>query len=650
MKDEYKKLLLELKQNIENSKKRYEGVVEGLVGFRVGFLKVSGLRSSIVIPPLEMDRVLPGDRVKVVVSQVNGKDSLVIEELIETNLTNFTGSFFEDKTGCYIIPDVVGLNKKIRVPKSYTKNAKNNDFINVEILEHPFKNKKAKAKVTDIIAKADSDFIEVKYTLFKNKIPDEFSYSALKELEIFDESFVKDKGAERLDLRHIPFVTIDSEATHDMDDAIYVEYKDNQWKLFVAISDTSEFIIEGSNLDIEAKNRTSSVYCLGKSIPMIPQRLSSDLCSLIENQERLAIVCEMDFNESGEMVKSNFYEAFVMSKAKMNYNEVEDYINGDDTFAEKYGELSKVVFNLYHLHNLLKKNREINSVLQEYGDDFKIILDANKKIKDIQKMELKTSQKMVEECMVITNISAAIFLTKNYDEGIYRIHDGIKENKVNEVKSLLEKHYPSFDASLLFSLEGFKKVMEMLSNDESENGLRIKKIILNNMKKSRFNKKQLGHFCMGFEEYTYFTSPIRRYVDIVVHRLIKSSLNKEDYDYNIDIQLINENVAKISKSSKEVENWLKSQYLDKHFKGKVFTAMVTSIENSALRFKLTENGIDGTYLITKDIKNSDGFNVNRFEQKLFIDDKEINILQNIEVEYDRFDFINKTIIFKNLVI
>lgn len=650
MKEEYKKLLLELKQNIENSKKRYEGVVEGLVGYRVGFLKTQELKSSIVIPPLEMDRVFPGDRVKVIVSQVDGKDTLVIEELLESKLKTFTGSFFEDNTGSYIIPDVVGLNKKIRIPKSYTKNAKNSDFINVEVIEHPFKNKKAKAKVTDIIAHSDSDFVEVKYTLFKNKIPDDFSYSALKELEIFDENFIKDKGAERLDLRHIPFVTIDGEATSDMDDALYVEYKDNQWKLFVAISDTSEFIIEGSKLDSEAKNRTSSVYCLGKNIPMIPQRLSSDLCSLIENKERLAIVCEMDFNENGEMVKSNFYEALIMSKAKMHYNEVEDYLNGDDSFSEKYGDLAKVVFNLYHLHNLLKKSREINNVLQEYGDDFKIVLDLNKKIKDIQKMEYKTSHKMVEECMVITNISAAMFLTKNYDEGIYRVHDGIKENKVNEVKLLLEKHYPNFDTSLLFSLEGFKKVMEMLSNDENENGLRIKKIILNNMKKSHFNKKQLGHFCMGFEEYTYFTSPIRRYVDIVVHRLIKSSLRKEDLIYNIDIQSINENVSKISRSIREVENWLKAQYLEKHFKGKVFTAMVTSIENSAIRFKLIENGIDGTYLITKDIKKSDGFNVNRFEQKLFINEKEINILQNINVEYDRFDFINKVIIFKNLTI
>lgn len=650
MKEEYKKLLLEVKQNIENSKKRYEGTVEGLVGHRLGFLKTPELKSSIVIPPIEMDKVFPGDKVKVLVSQLNGQDNLTIEELIETKLNTFTGSFFEDETGSYVIPDVVGINKKIRIPKSYTKKAKNNDFINVEILEHPFKNKKAKAKVIDIITPADADFVEVKYTFFKNKIVEDFSPESLKELEIFDEAFIKEKGAERLDLRHIPFVTIDGESTNDIDDAIYVEYKDNQWKLFVAISDASEFIIEGSKLDMEAKNRTSSIYCLGKNISMIPQRLSSDLCSLMENKERLAIVCEMDFNENGEMVKSNFYEAFIMSRAKMNYNEVEDYILGDNNFVEKYGNLSKVIFNLYHLHNLLKKNRELNNVLQEYGDDFKIVLDINKKIKDIQKMEYKTSQKMVEECMVITNISAAIFLTKNYEEGIYRVHDGIKENKVSEVKLLLEKHYPDFDASLLFSLEGFKKVMEMLSNDENENGLRIKKIILNNMKKSHFNKKQLGHFCMGFEEYTYFTSPIRRYVDIVVHRLIKSSLRKEEYTYNIDIQSINENVSKISKSTREVENWLKSQYLEKNFKGKVFKAMVTSIENSAIRFKLIENGIDGTYLLTKDIKKSSGFNVNRLEQKLFINDKEINLLQNIEVEYDRFDFINKTMIFKNLVI
>lgn len=648
MKEEYKKLLLEVKQNIENSRKKYEGIVEGLVGYRIGFLKREDQKTSLVIPPLEMDKVLPGDKVRVLVVQEKGEDKLTIEELIETKLKTFTGQFIEDETGSYVIPDVIGLNRKIRVPKSYTKKAQNNDFVYVEILEHPFTNKKPKAKVLEIISPSNADMVEIKYSSFKNKIKEDFKEETLKEVDIFDENFISEKGNERKDLRNIPFITIDSESTTDIDDAVYVEYKDNQWKLYVAIADVTEFVIEGSKLDIEAKERTSSIYYLGKNIPMIPQKLSSELCSLMEGKDRLAMVCEIDFNENGDMVKYNFYEALVNSKAKMNYNEVEDYINGDDSFVAKYGELSKVIFNLYHLHNLLKKNREINSVLQEYGDDFKIILDSHKKIKDIQKLEIRTSQKMIEECMVITNIAAAMFLTKNYDEGIYRVHDGIKDNKVGEVKAILNKAYPEFDVSLLFSLEGFKKLMDMLSKDE--NGLRIKKIILNNMKKSQFNKKQLGHFCMGFEEYTYFTSPIRRYVDVIVHRLIKNSLKNEKRNIEIDTDLINENLSKISRSTREVEDWLKSQYLEKNFKGKKFKALVTSIENSAIKFKVIENGIEGVYLITKEIKASEGFNLNKPEQKVVLNDKTINLLQVIEVEYDKFDFINKRNLFKNMVI
>ncbi len=648
MKEEYKKLLLEVKQNIENSRKKYEGIVEGLVGYRIGFLKREDQKTSLVIPPLEMDKVLPGDKVRVLVVQEKGEDKLTIEELIETKLKTFTGQFIEDETGSYVIPDVIGLNRKIRVPKSYTKKAQNNDFVYVEILEHPFTNKKPKAKVLEIISPSNADMVEIKYSSFKNKIKEDFKEETLKEVDIFDENFISEKGNERKDLRNIPFITIDSESTTDIDDAVYVEYKDNQWKLYVAIADVTEFVIEGSKLDIEAKERTSSIYYLGKNIPMIPQKLSSELCSLMEGKDRLAMVCEIDFNENGDMVKYNFYEALVNSKAKMNYNEVEDYINGDDSFVTKYGELSKVIFNLYHLHNLLKKNREINSVLQEYGDDFKIILDSHKKIKDIQKLEIRTSQKMIEECMVITNIAAAMFLTKNYDEGIYRVHDGIKDNKVGEVKAILNKAYPEFDVSLLFSLEGFKKLMDMLSKDE--NGLRIKKIILNNMKKSQFNKKQLGHFCMGFEEYTYFTSPIRRYVDVIVHRLIKNSLKNEKRNIEIDTDLINENLSKISRSTREVEDWLKSQYLEKNFKGKKFKALVTSIENSAIKFKVIENGIEGVYLITKEIKASEGFNLNKPEQKVVLNDKTINLLQVIEVEYDKFDFINKRNLFKNMVI
>lgn len=646
MREDYKKLLLELKQNIEDRKKRYVGYVEGLVGYRVGFLKIKEQNISIVIPPFEMDKVLPGDKVSVVVIEENGKEILTVEEVIETSLKTFTGIFFEDITGSYVIPDVVGLNKKIRIPKSYTKKAQNEDFISVEIIEHPFKNKKPKAKVLEVIASSNADLVEVKYTTYKNKIKDEFSEESLKEVESFGEEFINQKSTGRRDLRSIPFITIDSEATMDIDDAIYVDYKDNQWKLYVAIADATEFVSEGSALDEDAKSRTSSVYCLGKNIPMIPPRLSADLCSLAENKERLAIVCEIDFNENGDMVKYSFSEAVIISKAKMNYNEVEDYINGNDAFADKYPELSKVVFNLYHLHNILKKKREINIFLKDYSDDFKIVLDMNKKIKDIQKMELKTSQKMVEECMVIANIAAASFLSKNYEESVYRVHDGLKENKVNEIKNMLDKEYPEFDSSLLDSIEGFKQVMDLLSKDNV--GQRIKKIILNNMKKSNFSKKQLGHFCMGFKEYTYFTSPIRRYVDMIVHRLIKSSIKNENLTVDIDIDKINENVSKISKSTREVENWLKAQYLEKNFKDKTFKAFVTSIENSIIKIKLMDNGIEGVYLITKDIKKSEGFDINRTEQILNINGNEIKLLQEIEVEYDKFDFINKRIIFKNL--
>lgn len=646
MKTEYLKLLADIKEELLKSRKTYIGVVEGIVGSRIGFVKIPETRQSFVIAPLEMDKVLPGDKVKILVKTENNQEKVTVEELLETKLTKFPGIFTEDETGSYVLPDVYGLNKKIRIPKSYTMKAKEGDFIEVEIIDHPFKSKKPKAKVINVIGSGSDDGIEVKYTCFKNKIAEEFSESVLNEVKIFDQSFIDEKAKDRKDLRHLNFFTMDSESANDLDDAVYVEYFDNQWKLFVAIADVTEFVIEGSNLDKEAKNRTSSAYFLGRNIPMIPYELSSDLCSLLANKDRLTMVCEMDFNENADLVKYSFYEAVINSKAKLSYNEVEDYVQGDNSFVDKHGDLSKVIKNLYILHTLLKKNREINNLLQEYGDDFRIILDPHKKIKDIQKLEVKTSQRMIEECMVITNIAAANFLTNNYEEGIYRVHDGLKDNKVLEVKELLAKHFPDFDASLLFSLDGFKKLMEMLSKDD--NGQRIKKIILNNMKKSHFNKKQLGHFCMGFEEYTYFTSPIRRYVDIIVHRLIKSALRGNKQESYFDIDEINKNISNISKSSKEVEDWLKSQYIETYFRNKRFKATVMSIEDSAIKFKLVENGIDGTYLLTKAIRETDGFNLNKQEQKLFLRENEINILQTIEVEYDKFDFINKRLLFKNI--
>lgn len=645
LKPEYVKLLQEIKDSIEQSKTYYEGIIEGIVGSRVGFIRVVEEKKSFVLSPYEMDRVLPGDKVKFLIKKENNQDKCELIELLDSPLKTFTGLFTEDETGCYVIPDVYGLNRKIRIPKSYKMKAKKDDFVKVEVFDHPFDHKKPKAKVLDVIGSLTDDLIEINYTCYKNNILDTFPSVLSKEVKIFDQSFIDEKGKHRKDFRSLNFITIDSESTSDIDDAICVDYRDGHWKLYVAIADVSEFVIAGSNLDKEAKARTSSIYFLGKNIPMIPSELSSDLCSLVEKKDRLAIVCEMDFNDNGDLLKYSFSEGIVNSKAKLSYNEVEEYVQGDDFFVKKHGDLSIVIRNLYHLHNLLKKNREINSILQEYGDDFKCILDPHKKIKDIQKMELKTSQKMVEECMVITNIAAANFLTNNYSEGLYRVHDGIKENKIGDVKALLNKHIPEFDASLLFSLEGFKKIMEELS--KTEQGLRIKKIILNNMKKSHFNRKQLGHFCMGFEEYTYFTSPIRRYVDIIVHRLIKTSLNKENKEVDFNIEYINKNITNINRSTKEVEDWLKSEYIERQG-SRQYSAIVTSIDESSIRVKLLENGIEGVFILTKNIKTSEGFCLNKSEQTVSIQNTEINILQTVEVEYDKFDFINKRIIFKNI--
>lgn len=637
-------VLEELKKRIQDSQRTFEGIVK-TTKEKYGFLVVEN-HPDVFIPPVEMDKVFSGDRVSLLVKNFDSPRSeqkFSIEKIIESKVKTIIGKLKEEENGIYVYSEYPIKNKKIRVPKTHSKKANNNDYVILEILEHPFINKKPKGKVLEIIGKEETPGFEFDYAISKYSLPNIFSPEIKKEVKIFDENYILNASKGYKDLTDINFISIDGENTNDIDDLLYAEKSTNGWKLLVAISDVSAFIKENDIFDIEAYNRTSSVYFLGKNISMIPPELSSDLCSLKENVNRLAIVVELYISHNGEVISYNFNEAIVKSKAKMNYNEIELYLSGEErALKEKYPkDIINNIDTLYLLHKALKDNRNNNATLQVVRDDYKITLDQNKKIKEIVPFEYKTSNRIVEECMLIANITASKFVKNNYKQALYRSTTEIDNSRFTLLKDFLSDYQIQIHKEQLENVEKLKTVFEKI--DKNKNAEYIKKIVSMYLMKSEYTEKSKPHLAIGTNEYLFFTSPIRRYADLLIHRMIKAIIHKQEYTVTKKelTENLNTKYRSITNATRESENWLKCYYAET-LKGKELSAIIVGTTMNSINAKIVSNGING--FIT--FKNTENVQLINKEMKLITLKKEYKIGDTLNVSIKKINYENRSIEFE----
>lgn len=633
-----------LKQEIQDSRVLANGVVKGTPN-RFGFVTLDQDGRDVFLNPDEMLKVFPGDEIEVEIHQdEKGKEFAAVEKLLRSPLRNLVGRYVCKGNAHFVETDVPGLNRWIYLPPKLRKDAKEGDYIFCRIKQHPMKAGKPQAEVLKTLGTLETLGIERQYNILKFGLEDNWDTASLNQLKTLNESIIAEQTPLRRDLRDELFVTIDSPSTTDMDDALSIRSDDNGWILRVAIADPAAVIEPDSALEKTLYRRASSVYFPGEPLPMLPEAISSQLCSLVPGADRLALICELGISSEGALRGFELFEGVIHSKAKLSYGEVAAYLNepaADHSLKSRNG-LAEQLDMLWQAAQQLSLCRQTQALINDDKTEFRLRLNEKQKIESIDPLQYTPAHQIVEECMILANRSAADFLNQKSTEGLYITHRGVRNERRESVQSVINAQLPEEDAGAIDTLAGFANVMRYCQSHVMTTPLRT--IITRQLDRSEFASQAAPHFGMGLERYTTFTSPLRKANDFYVHRLIKQILNGERCQHlNADtLGQLQEQNKNARNAVNETENWLKRQFLATLPK-QSFTATVLRMNASGFTVRLNNNGIEG-FVSTKDMPEKYSFNNDLFT--LTGKSASYQLDQEVCVELANIDERRKQIVFK----
>jgi len=553
-------------------------------------------------------KVYDGDRVLVRAVQFRGRGDAEakIVEVTDRAHDSLVGQVRRYDGVWVVEPRNRKLVHPVVIHPEQTAGAEVGQYVSVMLTTQPSKNASPTGRIVQIIGHDDDPGIEIAVAVGTHDLPHEFSETALAQAASYGESIDPAIAATRKDLRDLPFVTIDGEDARDFDDAVYAQRSSTGgWKLWVAIADVAEYVKPGMQLDTEALDRATSVYFPRQVIPMLPEALSNGLCSLNPEVDRLAMVAEINVTKDGKLSKFNFHEGVFRSHARLTYNQVNAALEDGEAFAALPGStpVQTNITDLFSLYQALKLTRAERGAIEFEAPEPMFEIDENGHLSGIGTRWRGDSHKLIEECMLLANVAAARFLIRHKVPALYRVHLGPPTDKLTATRAALAPlglHLGGGDEP---TPEDFQVVMEA-ARGRADEGL-IQVLLLRAMSQARYEPDEKGgHFGLGYDAYTHFTSPIRRYPDLLVHRGIKAILRKDpsQYPYDLDrLHSLGEHCSNCERraddASRDVNAWLKCRFMTQRL-GNTYQGTVTGVAPFGLFITLDELFVEGMVHVT----------------------------------------------------
>lgn len=623
----------------------YEGTKRGF-----GFLLMKDER-DIFISKNDVNGAIDSDRIIVKLVDDKCSESRKVGEVlyvVERNNKEIIGEYQSSKSFGFVVPKNYNIGYDIYIPKKFTLKAKDGDIVLVSITKWPTGDKNPEGRVIEILGKKDDKNINVLAVIKKYKLDKNFSKKVHGDLEKIKDTISDNILKKRKDLRSLPIVTIDGSDAKDLDDAVYVVKEGENYKLGVHIADVSHYVQYGTNLDKEAFKRGTSVYLINQVIPMLPEKLSNDLCSLNPNTDKLTLSCEMIIDKSGKVISYDIFESIIKTKYRLTYDEVQDII---DSKNNDYEDIQEMIFNMRDLAKILNEKRFKRGAINLDFTECKIILDENNSPIDIVPFNRSFSHQIIEEFMLICNETVAehvFFLGYPF---AYRIHEEPDMEKIYGLVDILNNLNYTLKINNKVYSNQLQKVLDHFKGKDEE--IFLSKLILRSMAKARYSTQCLGHFGLSTNYYCHFTSPIRRYPDLIIHRIIKLIINGKINDKLIsklreDVSLACENSSIKEREAEEVERDVydikKAQFMEDKI-GNEYLGIISSIKNFGFFVELN-NTIRGLVHIN-DLNDDDYYFdeknmclIGQFSKKVFKIGMKVNVkVSNVILDNSEIYFV-----------
>ncbi len=576
-----------------------------------GFLVPDEGGDDLFLSGKQMRTLLHGDRAVVTIAGIDrrGRREGSVISVIERANTTLVGRLFSDDGVAFVVADNKRITQDILIPNESLAGAETGQIVKIKITKQPTFRHQAIGHIIDIIGDHMAPGMEIEIAIHSHGLPAEFSAQVIEQAQTLGDCVKADDKHGRIDLRDLPLVTIDGEDARDFDDAVYCEPRGdkagNGWRLLVAIADVAHYVPLDSALDKSAYERATSVYFPGRVVPMLPEEISNGLCSINPEVDRLCMVCEMMVNSNGDIDSFKFFEGVMRSHARLTYKQVAKALDGDKaSCTDNMAMVFEPVSNLYAMYKKLDITRKQRGAIEFETTETVIEFTDDQRINHIHPSERNVAHKIIEECMIAANVCAAKYVAKSKLPCLYRVHEEPGDEKLEDLRGFLKDSGLQLgEPQRKIAPKDYAVLAEKIKPRDDMNV--IQTLMLRSMKQAVYKAENAGHFGLALSHYAHFTSPIRRYPDLLIHRAIKHIVHnraRRDYMYSMEHMIkmgehCSTNERRANEASRDAETALKCEYmLDKI--GKDYTGHISSVLAFGIFVELDDEYVEGLVHIT----------------------------------------------------